>query len=221
MNLEIHLEPNGGHYSEDDLYTNGLIRIAYARGNEKLVNQYGYEIGGRILNAGVVFMPIGTPRDLWTYVSSWAQPVDAYLKQFRFKQTKPNYEHYGNKFHDFSVTWTDSFIEFAVDGEVFGTSYDAYKETEIGRNRYEWFPGGRNAPFDREFHIALSVAVGGFADFPDNSLSGEGRNQYAKPWVDLDPKAEAHFVQEKDQPIRSWSSEDSQMIIESVKAYAI
>lgn len=66
--VEIHLEPSGGHYNEDDLYTNGLIRIAYARGNHNLLNPYGYEIGGKILNAGVVFMPVGTPRDPWVYV---------------------------------------------------------------------------------------------------------------------------------------------------------
>lgn len=66
--LDLHLEPTGAHYNEDDVYTNGLIRIAYARGNVELLNSYGYEIGGRILNAGVVFVPIGTPRDNWIYV---------------------------------------------------------------------------------------------------------------------------------------------------------
>lgn len=136
-------------------------------------------------------------------------------------QTKANYEHFGNDFHNYSVTWTDSSIEFAVDEEVFGTSYDVYRDTEVGRSRFEWQSGGSNAPFDREFHIALSVTVGGFADFPDHSVSRSGSHRYSKPWTDLDPKAEALFVQSLDKPRQTWNFEDAKMIVESIKVYAI
>lgn len=104
---------------------------------------------------------------------------------------------------------------------MFGTSSDIYRETDIGKNRFEWFSGDRNAPFDREFHIALSVGVGGFADFPDGSLSGSEQNRYTKPWIDLDPKAEALFVQERQRAAQSWNYEDSKMIVDSIKVYAI
>lgn len=104
---------------------------------------------------------------------------------------------------------------------MFGTSSDIYRETDIGKNRFEWFTGGPNAPFDREFHIALSVVAGGFGDFPDGSVSGSGQHQYTKPWIDLDPKAEAFFVQEKEKSIQTWSFEESKMIIDSIKVYAI
>ena len=53
------------------------------------------------------------------------------------------------QFHDYGVLWTESFIEFSIDGNPFARYEKAPNDTEL-----EW-------PFDQPFYLIINLAVGG------------------------------------------------------------
>ena len=76
----------------------------------------------------------------------------------------------GGEFHVFAVEWDADFIRFFVDGENFYTvrseTYWNYYYKSLNEGFVE---GGDSAPFDRDQHILLNLAVGGnLPEAPDD-----------------------------------------------------
>jgi beta-glucanase (GH16 family) len=68
---------------------------------------------------------------------------------------------FSQEFHVFSIQWEPGEIRWYVDGEHYQTQTRWYSE-------YGEFP----APFDRQFHLILNVAVGGnWPGPPDETTS--------------------------------------------------
>lgn len=77
-----------------------------------------------------------------------------------------------------------------------------------------WINEPNSAPFNREFHLILNLAVGGTnAYFPD----GIG----AKPWSNQDSRSVNAFYDARGTWLPTWRGEDAALKIRSVKAWAL
>lgn len=116
------------------------------------------------------------------------------------------------------MIWTNMSIKFAVDDLEFGTDTGGYKNLPIQYANF-WQTGTNMAPFDQEFHIALGVAAGGNADFPDDARTGWTKLQ--KPWENTSPKAELSFYLHADEWHSTWNNRDSGLVVDYVKVTSV
>lgn len=84
------------------------IHIAYANGNEQLMDRTHNEMGGSTVAGSVVISP------------SWKGD---FIEHKRFKRHKEN-KHYGDEFHNYTMIWKPDSITYKVDGEFFGAIKD-------------------------------------------------------------------------------------------------
>jgi hypothetical protein len=76
-----------------------------------------------------------------------------------------------------------------------------------------WVGEPNAAPFNREFHLILNVAVGGTnAYFPDGSTG--------KPWSDTDPHSVNAFYNSRGAWQQTWKGEGAAMRIDSIKVWS-
>ena len=76
-----------------------------------------------------------------------------------------------------------------------------------------WVGQPNNAPFNKDFHLILNLAVGGTSGyFPD----GVG----AKPWADADTHSINAFYNAKGAWYSTWTGEDAALQIDSIKVYS-
>ncbi|XP_053381119.1 beta-1,3-glucan-binding protein-like [Mercenaria mercenaria] len=80
-----------------------------------------------------------------------------------------------------------------------------------------WCDGGKNAPFDREFSLQFSLAVGGTNDYFPDFVQNVG---YEKPWCNRDPRAAKKFYESRDKWRDTWNGEDAALKIRSVKIWS-
>jgi hypothetical protein len=77
-----------------------------------------------------------------------------------------------------------------------------------------WSQTGRDStPFDQDFYLILSLAVGGTNSYFPDSMGG-------KPWVDASPRAMYDFWQAKDKWLPTWGDGVERALqIKNVKMY--
>lgn len=105
-----------------------------------------------------------------------------------------------------------------MDDVDYGINTGQFKNLMGVSNAAQWQRGNSMAPFDREFHIALGVGVGGRADFPDGSRTSNG---HQKPWDNTDPKMELNFWLDRENWQPTWNGHDSGLIVDYVKVWSV
>ncbi|PSN57618.1 Beta-1, partial [Blattella germanica] len=111
-------------------------------------------------------------------------------------------------FHNFDVEWTPENIKFSIDGEPkwnitpsLGGGFGSAAGLNQEFNRNVDNSGSIMAPFDQQFYLVISLAVGGISDyFPDKS----GNVHYKKPWNNTSPSAMLDFWESKDHWYPTW-----------------
>ncbi|XP_055371888.1 beta-1,3-glucan-binding protein-like [Condylostylus longicornis] len=199
---QLFLQPLHNEYGING-YASGQLRIAFIRGNSFLRTINNKEIDGRTLFGGPVLAVGEKFRDIWL-------------------KSKTLDEHFGSRFHKYTVVWDEHSITLALDGRAFATFqkgfknlYDIYNITHAEK----WEFGEKLAPFDKEFFLEIGVSAGGISDFPDGSRSGTQRK--LKPWQNFNPKAELKFWNEISTWHSSWSYDKSALVIDYIKVWAI
>ncbi|KAF2903372.1 hypothetical protein ILUMI_02808 [Ignelater luminosus] len=141
-------------------------------------------------------------------------------------QWEKNKDEFNENFHVYELLWTPDSITFKVDDEVLGTVIPPqggfWELGEFGNGDREsiWEHGSKIAPFDHEFYLIISLAVGGVSHyFPDNVANPGG-----KPWSNDSPKAATDFWNGRRQWLPTWNlgrNEDSILQVDYVKVYAL
>jgi hypothetical protein len=80
-----------------------------------------------------------------------------------------------------------------------------------------WTRGTLMAPFDKEFHFVINLAIGG-GFFPDG-----GRNPGGKPWRNGSPNPKQDFWNGRGQWLKTWrmNTDDSHLQVKYVRVYAL
>ena len=73
----------------------------------------------------------------------------------------PDNQKFSDDFHTFSIEWAPGEIKWFVDGNLYATKNDWFSKSSNESVDYPY-----PAPFDRDFHLRLNLAVGG--DWPGN-----------------------------------------------------
>merc|ERR1712080_403777 len=130
-------------------------------------------------------------------------------------------------FHLYQMEWTPEYISFSQDNvEIKRVVVPAGGFYELGQFssrfpgvRNPWEGYARNAPFDKEFHFILNVAVGGTGYFPDNAINGGT----GKPWTNDSPQAAFDFYNKKNDWYNTWheGTDDSAMQVDYIKVWAL
>ncbi|XP_038223251.1 beta-1,3-glucan-binding protein-like, partial [Zerene cesonia] len=198
---EILLEPLSNKYGSLH-YSSGILKIAMVRGNAELNKP---KFNSKVLKGGPVLN------------SQCRGAFDFYSKETSDGRS------WGDDFHNYSVTWSPGSIEMLVDGKSWvkyrpgATGLRSWLPRSCRGSWYNLLEGApKIAPFDDYFYITFGVAAGGFFEFPDDLVTGDGN---PKPWRNGDPKAVYNFWEKKDDWIDTW--EDPELIVDSVKVVAL
>ncbi|XP_045496006.1 beta-1,3-glucan-binding protein-like [Colias croceus] len=197
-------------------YSSGILKIAMVRGNTE---QNKPKFNSQVLKGGPVFNS-----------HCWGA--------FDFYSKKPSDgRSWGDDFHNYSVTcspepppfirklnkWVSASIKIVVDGKTwvpFKPGSGGLKSWLPRNCRGDWYKlldgAPKIAPFDDYFYITFGVAAGGFFEFPDDLVTGDGT---PKPWNNGDPKAVYNFWDKRDEWIDSW--DDPELVIDYVKVIAL
>ncbi len=120
--------------------------------------------------------------DLMEHVGSNPNVVHFSLhsKNFNFKKQNQltkvlEVENVSDEFHEYSVKWTDEYIEFFLDGKS-QAKYIKGKNASVE----DW-------PFDRKFYLILNIAIGGFwgGEIDDSILPQEMIIDYIRIFQEL------------------------------------
>eukprot|EP00916_Digyalum_oweni_P008853 GHVL01014792.1.p1 GENE.GHVL01014792.1~~GHVL01014792.1.p1 ORF type:complete len:450 (+),score=24.77 GHVL01014792.1:43-1392(+) len=123
---------------------------------------------------------------------------------------------FADNFHTYWIDWTADYVKLGVDSHTliaFNTPSQGYWHEGNFQGNNIWANGGKDAPFDRPFHLILNVAVGGswFSHGMTNS-------PYPQPWHDGWPDAMmGEFWHARHLWWPTWHGEDVAMRIKSVK----
>ena len=181
----------------------GEIDIAVSRGNN-----YTYPQGGNNIVSSTIHWGPAVSEDGW-----WRNNV----KRQALHTT------YAKGFHVFGVEWSPKYIFSFIDTRLLQVMYvnfnkplwdvgDFPPSTANGTDLLNpWVAGTESAPFDQNFFLILSVAVGGTNGWFADGYAG-------KPWVDPAPNAMQEFWDARDQWYPTWNP-DGQMIVKSVKMW--
>ncbi|XP_057667244.1 uncharacterized protein LOC130900563 [Diorhabda carinulata] len=189
--------------------SSGEIDIMESRGNKKLVNTNGVNIGVQQVGSTLHWGP-------------------------NYNYNKYSLTHYEKNlatgfdvdFHRYQLEWTTEYIKFAVDDEEIG------RVTPPGGGFWElgnlastgldnpWQRDSKMAPFDQEFYIILNLAVGGVSFFPDDATNTPG----GKPWANTSPKAATDFWEGREQWLSTWNNlknDDINLKVDYVRVWAL
>ncbi|XP_055371894.1 gram-negative bacteria-binding protein 1-like isoform X2 [Condylostylus longicornis] len=201
---ELLLQPTDNYYGIEN-YASGQLRMAFVRGNTALIDANGTDISGQKVYGGAVLAVGELLREMW------------------LKNTTID-EHFGNRFHNFTLMWKEDSITTMVDGDVYSELYQQHFENLYERYNLKyaktWGSNTNMAPFDKEFYIELGLSAGGMSDFPDECYSGVFRDKL-KPWKNFDPKAELNFFTKIDDWYDSWRYQKPEMLIDHVKVWSL
>ena len=190
------------HVYGPQFFESGQIRIGFVRGNSQLSHN-GMAIDGTQLSGGLVLVNTQEDRSKWMRTTQAAT-------------------HWGDGFHNYSVTWTPTSIQVEIDGQVYGTFRESFcADPELCAtidHSSKWKRGGLLAPFDQNFYISLGVGVGGLGDFPDGALNGV--EMVEKPWENTDNQAERKFYSDVNNWHGTWT-EESMLQVDYIKVTAL
>lgn len=186
----------------------GEIDLMESRGNSELLNADGRNIGNQMAASTLHFGP-GWGHNKW--------------KEAHFEE--PNTEGFSNDFHKYQLEWTDTSITFMIDDiEIGAVAPPDGGFWELGRLNHSglenpWRNQGIMTPFDEEFYLVISLAVGGIDYFPDNARNGLG----PKPWKNTSPTSYRDFWEGRRfwEPTWKMNTDDSHFQIDYIKVWAI
>jgi len=149
---------------------------------------------------------------------------DGYLKTTNNRQLFRDY--YDQEYHTFGLEWTPEGIYMWEDTPVhqvmsykwkkdFWTEGDFPSSSSNGTTLTDpWPTSDKAAPFDQEFFLILSVAVGGTNGYFEEDTVD-------KPWSNNDENARATFWAAKDEWYPTWPTnvEDRAMVVDYVKMW--
>ncbi|KAI8426003.1 hypothetical protein MSG28_004979 [Choristoneura fumiferana] len=195
---EILLEPFLKKFGSGPMnFKSGVLKIACARGNKDLLEQFvGNNQGNKFLYAG---------------------PIVAYKCREYLIRNKEGYSDWSNDFHIYSVKWTPDRFTFLVDGvqwffiEPSPSGLCGKLPASCGAGS---LPG--MAPFDDHFYLTLGVAAGGVTDFKDLLTTTDGST---KPWRNQQSKAALNFWRHQDAWHPTW--EQPELLVDYVKVEAL
>ena len=143
----------------------------------------------------------------------------------RHDLTHASYKHtesLGDSFHTYGLLWTADRMITYIDSEdnvvldVDTSSQSFWEKGTFDPNLDNpWVNESPNAPFNRDFHLILNVAVGSTMYFTDNECG--------KTWSNWDPLAINTFWETNDAWYPSWNypaTNQSAMKIDSVKVWS-
>ena len=195
----------------------GEIDIMETRGNGA---EYDHQ-GSNVVSGAIHWGPLVYLNSVWRTNGFW----------------KKRRESYGERFHTYTLEWTEDWIRIYVDTrlhKMFDTKFGGNSGADGFWNRGDypqvvydntgsqvvlqnpWVNGTKSAPFDQSFYLILNVAVGSTNGwFPD----GAG----GKPWLDGSASAMSDFIKNKDKWLPTWpeKDEDRAMVIDSVKMWQL
>lgn len=183
-------------------FASGQMRMGFVRGNSRLTFN-GNDIDGTQLSGVLVLVNPQEKRSKWT-------------------RTTQSATHWGDDFHNYTLTWTPQAIRMSVDGLLYANFRDPFcaqpGNCEKIPHSEMWKRGGPLAPFDQNFYISLGVGVGGLGDFPDGALNGVGGR--AKPWENTDPQSERLFYADLNNWKATWTDQ-SMLQVDYIKVTAL
>ncbi|CAD7089076.1 unnamed protein product [Hermetia illucens] len=190
----------------------GEIDIMESRGNRNLVAN-GVPIGAEQIASTMHFGPDST-------ANAWPSA--------HYERNSAPGRGFNQDFHRYQLEWTPDHLTFKVDDSELGTVWvgSGFWDRGAFSQNVPWFQnpwqnGGRDAPFDQEFHILLNLAVGGVNFFPDDAWNPDG-----KPWSNSAPHGCTNFWHGHDAWLRTWNyyvpgNTDSHMQIDYVRVWAL
>jgi hypothetical protein len=187
--------------------SSGEIDIMESRGNRKLFNPQGVNIGTEQVSSTLHFGP------------QW--DMNGYENAHFESQTAVD-AGFDRDFHLYEVEWTPNHIKFFVDSQELGTvNPPAGGFWELGgfpnnvENPWVYGDNQRMAPFDQPFYLIINLAVGGTNGFfPDDVTP-------AKPWRNAEGNAFGDFWNARGQWYPTWNGEDSNLQIDYVRITAV
>lgn len=181
----------------------GEIDIVESRGNN-----YTYPQGGNNIVSSTLHWGPDPSADGW-----WRNNV----KRQALHTT------YGKGFHLFGLEWSPKYVFSYIDTRLLQVMYVTFDQPFWKKGNFPastsngtalinpWGSGSNAAPFDQDFFLIISVAVGG-----TNGWFADGYN--GKPWVDLAPNAKLEFWNARDIWYPTWSP-NGQLVVKSVKIW--
>jgi hypothetical protein len=185
----------------------GEIDIMESRGNRKLFNPQGVNIGSEQISYTLHYGPY------------W--PYNGYEKT-HYETQSPVDQGYDRDFHVYGIEWTNAHLKFFLDGaEVGSVVPPAGGFWELGEfpndveNPWVGAENPRMAPFDSEFYLLINLACGGTNGFfPDDVTP-------SKPWSNTGGNAFADFWGARNAWYPTWQGEDAALQIDYVRVYAV
>lgn len=178
----------------------GEIDIMESRGNN-----FTYEQGGNnIVSSELRFGPDGSSDD------------GGYMTNVKRKALHTTYS---SGFHTFGIEWSPKYIFSYIDTRLLQVMYVKFDESFWTRGDFStneangtiisdpWT--GNVAPFDEDFYLVISCAVGA-----TNGWFNDGRS--GKPWLDASAEAPLQFWNARDTWYPTWE-DNGHMIVKSVK----
>jgi len=185
----------------------GEIDIMESRGNRKLFNGQGVNIGSEQISYTLHYGPY------------W--PYNGYEKT-HWESQSPVDQGYDRAFHVYGLEWTNQHIKYFLDGvEVGAVVPPAGGFWELGefpndvQNPWVGAENPRMAPFDSEMYLLLNLACGGTNGFfPDDVTP-------PKPWSNTAGNAFKDFWNARGAWHPTWNGDDSALQIDYVRVYAV
>lgn len=173
-----------------------MIWVAYSRGNDHLVGDGPDDYGSRLLFGGPVLHP--------------AEPLRSAALATRLAK-----EPYNSAFHVYTLEWKPGRMLLYIDSVLYGDipTADGFPNPDMDVRHLS----SPEAPFNREYVLALGVGVGGLNDFPD----GFGPINGTKPWSNTERNYIKHFFDARDVWMKTWNGDKPALQIDYVKVTAI
>ncbi|XP_046644146.1 beta-1,3-glucan-binding protein-like [Daphnia pulicaria] len=201
---EISLMPKNNVYGEWP--RSGYIGLVSVRGNNAFTCN-GQSAGNNVMESSL----------------EWGLNDD-HIKSITWTKEAQGNGSFSSDFRTYRFEWNPSSMHYFVDDQMVGSlepPIEGFWELSRFNDTVDnpWINGTSMAPFDREFFIAINVAVGGDF-FPDSCEN----YPYPKPWNNSSPDASmGSFWEKKDQWYPTWSQcsvDDSALQIDYVRVYA-
>ncbi|XP_069106216.1 beta-1,3-glucan-binding protein-like [Argopecten irradians] len=116
--------------------------------------------------------------------------------------------------HTYSLDWTaDHIITYVDNQEILrvDTPHNGFWNFGGFSGQNIWSHGGKNAPFDKPFHLILNVAVGG------NFFGDDGHYDTQKPWSRYSPNPKRSFWEARGSWENTWHGEEAAMIVDYIE----